>query len=123
MGRFPPVTARRRNILNWGMPPVIEIWYGDDLADWRPAACTGWEAIEFNVLIATAGRFRHDTRTLPLRIEKIATNMQNNVHSVSPCIELNSPAFNSLIAKDDSVTHTAWRRSRPSRQPCDAASP
>ena len=59
-GPFPPCDGAAPEYPELGMPPVIEIWYGDDLADWRPAACTGWEAIEFNVLIATAGRFRHD---------------------------------------------------------------
>lgn len=42
-----------------GEPPVVKIWYGDDLELWTPPRCTGWEPIEFNVLIATSGRFKH----------------------------------------------------------------
>ena len=42
-----------------GDPPTIDIWYGDDLGIWAPPPCTGWDAIDFNVLIATAGRFEH----------------------------------------------------------------
>ena len=40
-----------------GDPPTVDIWYGDDLGIWAPPPCTGWDAIDFNVLIATAGRF------------------------------------------------------------------
>jgi hypothetical protein len=45
--------------LSLGDPPLVKIWYGDDLELWTPPPCTGWEPIEFNVLIATSGRFEH----------------------------------------------------------------
>ena len=42
-----------------GAAPDIQVFYGADI-DWQPAPCTGWRTIPFNVLIATAARFRHD---------------------------------------------------------------
>ena len=63
-----------------GAPPQFEIWYGDDLRDWLAPPCTEWSAIDFNVLIATAGRFRHDGDVTTILDRLGAVSDLNSVH-------------------------------------------
>jgi len=43
-----------------GGDPRVGIWKGAALATWTPPACIGWPATKDGVVIALAGRFRHD---------------------------------------------------------------
>lgn len=41
--------------------PAVSTWFsGDGLGEWQPPACTGWQARDSDVLVATAARFRSD---------------------------------------------------------------
>jgi hypothetical protein len=43
--------------------PVVKSWSKSDLGrDWRPPACTGWAAMGFTTLVATAARFRYTSK-------------------------------------------------------------
>ncbi len=43
------------------MPINVRVWSDEDFADgWSPPACTGWKARDFTILVAAAGRFRHE---------------------------------------------------------------
>jgi|tagenome__1003787_1003787.scaffolds.fasta_scaffold20791501_1 hypothetical protein len=53
-GRPSPAYAEPGNL------PAVRTWTGDELgADWTPAACTGWRPLPLRMLVAAAGRFRH----------------------------------------------------------------
>ena len=41
-------------------PPHVKAWSKAELGrDWKPPACTGWNAVGFTALVTTAARFRH----------------------------------------------------------------
>jgi hypothetical protein len=43
-----------------GNLPAVRTWTGDELgAGWTPPACTGWRPLPLRMLVAAAGRFRH----------------------------------------------------------------
>ncbi|HEX6013959.1 MAG TPA: DUF6675 family protein [Geminicoccaceae bacterium] len=45
-----------------GSVPAVRVWTAGELgaAGWDPPACTGWRPLPFRVLVAAAGRFRHE---------------------------------------------------------------
>jgi hypothetical protein len=44
--------------------PMVKSWRQSEFGgDWRPPACTGWDALGFTTLVATAARFRHTSGT------------------------------------------------------------
>jgi hypothetical protein len=61
-GPLPPCTgASYPASLDLGALPQVQVWNSGGLpASWRPPACTGWTRRNFKMLIALAGRFRHD---------------------------------------------------------------
>ncbi len=58
----PPCTgpAHPPHSTDIGTPEVVVWFHKEGEAGWTPPACTGWTGDRFTVLIATAGRFRHD---------------------------------------------------------------
>ena len=43
-------------------PPAVRVWYGgEDGTAWTPPPCVGWKAAPYRILIATAGRFLHES--------------------------------------------------------------
>ncbi len=42
-------------------PPQVQVWFSGDIeGGWSPDPCTGWEAGDFSVLVALAGRVRRE---------------------------------------------------------------
>jgi hypothetical protein len=41
-------------------PPAVRTWGEADLEGWTPPACLGWPGKHFRLIVALAGRFRHD---------------------------------------------------------------
>jgi hypothetical protein len=40
--------------------PIVKSWSESEFGgDWRPPACTGWDALGFTTMVTTAARFRH----------------------------------------------------------------
>lgn len=54
--------------------PLVTMWFGGDLEDWLPPACTGWTARPFTVLVETWGRTgsRASTDAMLARLGQIA---------------------------------------------------
>jgi hypothetical protein len=58
-----------------GAPPNVRAWNGKAARAWAPPACSGWAAMEADMLVAVAGSFRHEGEidTLLVRIGAIST--------------------------------------------------
>jgi hypothetical protein len=66
--------------------PAVHVWTGDELGTgWRPPACTGWHPMPFRLLVAVAGRFRHqgNSEELLARIGAISRLITIRYWSVS----------------------------------------
>ena len=86
-GPQPPcLVAPSPSYAHSGNAPAVQVWAAKDLAGgWAPPACTGWQPLPFHMLVATAGRFRHqgDARELLGRFASVSAFASIRYWSVS----------------------------------------